>query len=874
MNFSYIMKNLSKLVIFLFFFFATSFFAISYFLSPILAEDPNPIPQPRVPCFDEEDPEFNSLRPYQASPCGKAPQSYFCGNKIIINESKTKSKKSTERSIACPDVLELEEPWKNVDPGTTDNPKDYFIDMSEIELPILGNTQEVQNSQRANDGINDAQKMNEYVSWYLNGVINRAEYGESKNTPTELVNFSGPINKLMPSMILEAQRIESIKNATAEYGQPVGSPSPEDNEGPSSHNQIVVCSESNIPIIGNLLNLGEFKPVECYKGDGSSAKGFLGLGKEVSRLADWEGDLSVWNSVTNAIIDAISRVAINISRDVIAQSIGDHWNKRIPPLPWSNMEGKPFESDILYRKAYNEWKGKTCVLIPGIEWLICFENIFVPNRYADLYPYIPLANTSDRQYKMPINTITIQPTGGTEISFKKWWVFEQPPGEPLLYYPHAIETKELTDFLNKTYIPSGTPSGEVDPMLSEINGYNRSDPEQCRTIDVRTNEGDNLFPIAKRDGKDADIAVEVYFEVTKLPRVSCIRTVDPMTGEDEWKGTFHGEVNIEIQTNPIQVPNADQIWTNTVSGAQSTVKRIFPKIGEGSPIECLADIPGESKAVYKPTKGTEKIGVSSMGLNAESYDPLNAELHFPHLGSVYEYFLKGIQTALRPKGYGEPIPNGLYCKTDEEEEEDMCPVVEDSKVPEKWLGEYKANYLSKADTWTNSCSGPENNLAEECYNYVVTESLDKGVNPAFSLTMWLEESDASNYCYFEQIYGEGEGQDFGINRANVPKQNIVKQLAAFLDLAQEKLCSGTTGFAQPIHGWLNHFRSTDYARRCDPTDPCGYAYVYGGSCTVDGALRDYGGIINIWQIVNNTVSGNCINNGRFAIDWPTSMSCP
>jgi hypothetical protein len=51
--------------------------------------DPNPIPKPRVPCdpSQTENPEFHSLRPYQASPCGnEGNMALFCGNKIVITE--------------------------------------------------------------------------------------------------------------------------------------------------------------------------------------------------------------------------------------------------------------------------------------------------------------------------------------------------------------------------------------------------------------------------------------------------------------------------------------------------------------------------------------------------------------------------------------------------------------------------------------------------------------------------------------------------------------------------------------------------------------------------------------------------------------------
>ena len=45
-------------------------------------------------------------------------------------------------------------------------------------FPIMGNTEEVKNSQNGGDTYDDATKVNEYASWYLSGVNNRAEYGE------------------------------------------------------------------------------------------------------------------------------------------------------------------------------------------------------------------------------------------------------------------------------------------------------------------------------------------------------------------------------------------------------------------------------------------------------------------------------------------------------------------------------------------------------------------------------------------------------------------------------------------------------------------------------------------------------------------------
>jgi len=212
-----------------------------------------------------------------------------------------------------------------------------------------------------------------------------------------------------------------------------------------------------------------------------------------------------------------------------------------------------------------------------------------------------------------------------------------------------------------------------------------------------------------------------------------------------------------------------------------------------------------------------------------------------------------------PRCFPLPTPTPAYS--------DSCPVVEDSAVDAKYLGTFKSHYIGLADSWTTSCSGPDNNLAEECYNYVASEAKKAGVNPAFALTMWLEESGASNYCYLGET-----AQDMGINLSNL-YQDIVGQLEIFLNMAQEKKCSDQVGngFFEPMHAWLSRFRATDFQNLCDPTNFCGTAYTYGGTCNNGGVDVTYGGIINIWSMV---AGSGCVNSGRFVLDWPTDMSCP
>jgi len=178
-----------------------------------------------------------------------------------------------------------------------------------------------------------------------------------------------------------------------------------------------------------------------------------------------------------------------------------------------------------------------------------------------------------------------------------------------------------------------------------------------------------------------------------------------------------------------------------------------------------------------------------------------------------------------------------------------CPVVADSEVPAKWLGYMKSNFIRLADFW----AGVECNLAEECYNYVVRESLSTGVNPAFSLAIWLRESGASNYCYAPGV------QDFGINVAGLG-ENIVAQLDRFLKLpflGSYLECRTVSGFIEPMHGFLEKFRTGTCLNGPTAIGTQSYKNV-----------RD-----EPWLWVTEPY-GPCLSGGLFSISWPTDNSCP
>ncbi len=166
-------------------------------------------------CDKTKDPEYNPLRPYPGNPCDPLiPRS--------VPEAPVASEKKFN-TFACgasltPQREEVFDPYgKNglyeglpgpegyahtVCEPLTDNVKkngglvtcwrssafDITVDLSRANLGILGNTQDT--------SLTDTQKVNEYLSWYLTGT---PQIGDQLPSQIDrLVNFSGPLRKLLP----------------------------------------------------------------------------------------------------------------------------------------------------------------------------------------------------------------------------------------------------------------------------------------------------------------------------------------------------------------------------------------------------------------------------------------------------------------------------------------------------------------------------------------------------------------------------------------------------------------------------------------------------------------------------------------------------
>jgi hypothetical protein len=538
------------------------------FAKPMFAQ----VPPPYVECDKTDYPEFQSLRPYQKSPCKlKATElAQFCGNDLSIGESVSSSQSTSPNSASnCKLVGGGKYKCTYKETGIH---KYYNIDVKDIQVPILGNTEEVINSQQQDAELDDAQKMNDYVSWYLNGVNGRAEYNPLLENDTDIrkiIDFSGPIKKLLPQQIQNDARIKQIEKAEV----------PEER-----HNQVVGCIYgASIPITnpftGDRITVGGF-PTNCY---GNQASGPIGS------IINW--------------VAGIAKKEIMLS---------EYKEKQYQPPKITD-----FPDFQEYLIAYERWRGKSCgmftIYVPIIgeqKIVLCFDNILKPNFYAKLFQNIPLTSTEDRKGLLNVSSNLIADDPNVKID--NVVIISEPAP---LFISHTEEVTELASQLQVTFVPYGK-SGQG----AATNTTDPPENEGCTLLNVRTNKGDETFPGALEIDLTYDVEYSCNFDAFEL-------------------GTCKKNLTLALGTFT-ETPKAEEIWERLVAGPAAIFKKIFPKIGKGTEFGAILDIPGSSKVTY-----TGDVNQS-------------AEVYFPHLGGLDEYLLTGIQTLLRPKGYGEQISWG------------------------------------------------------------------------------------------------------------------------------------------------------------------------------------------------------------------------
>jgi hypothetical protein len=406
--------------------------------------------------------------------------------------------------------------------------------------------------------------------------------------------------------------------------------------------------------------------------------------------------------------------------------------------------------------------------LPVINALLCVNNPLVPDKFANFFSYVPLSSTEDIEGEIMIDSVSSAnntPVGGTTLTDVTFDTEETAK----LKFSHMEESDQLGSILQDTYVPGGA---------SKVGAPTNIDTSEatCETVEVRSNPGDDLFAseITGTLGYTAKFTCE--FEsigpATNTPQCDskggrCVPSgytcANNMGQQDCPTNTTCGvncvpktqtctkDVSVGLSTQS-KTPLIDDVWSRLVAGPMSVVKRIFPKTNAIGSVGTMMDMPGSTNITYTGTN----IGVTQA----------TTDLKIPHLGGISEYFLSGIQTALRPKGFGEPIifGNGYLPPLGEIDCDQNAPDV--SALVPKIITKEDLHQL--AIRW----EGQEGNHVLECYNDAVRKSLAAGIDPALTLLIWINESGGSNYNI--------SWQDFGINSRNY--LGFTAQINGFLNL--------------------------------------------------------------------------------------------
>lgn len=129
----------------------------------------------------------------------------------------------------------------------------------------------------------------------------------------------------------------------------------------------------------------------------------------------------------------------------------------------------------------------------------------------------------------------------------------------------------------------------------------------------------------------------------------------------------------------------------------------------------------------------------------------------------------------------------------------------------------KISVYTTANKWVSSCA--VGNYAWVCYDDVYCRSINAGVDPTFTLAIWIHESDASNYAFAGLTNGNQRVDDFGTPAEGVFYADFSGQLDYFLKYINEFLpfneissayCTPPSG-TDPFVAWAAqyHYGSCD-----------------------------------------------------------------
>jgi hypothetical protein len=602
-----------------------------------------PVPPPYINCGETAYPQFHSLRPYQSSPCNidTEPAHLYCGNDFITQQIFEVDPDGAAVPIAGGPMCTDNGGSVTCNFSQPSGPINVNIDLSNSEFPIMGNTELVPN--QINDGPNQPNlaynaRTGDYVSWYLNGTIyNFEEENNFSNLTQEekekvISTYSGPLNKLLPFQMQLIRRYKQylrigrtrhdqlVTDGTwlSEYANPIQQELLRENGQPNTYPAGQYHVYNNIPMAETEDRLGN---VEVYRGyDGRNPS----------------------NGVipANPVQPPCPAGSTNCAQNVDIINVNLQFNNNLPhptiipvptQMPTSYEAG---DADRIYPAHLDEDKGLAVTL----------STTFLPsdipaNRVRFLQNY-------NQQYYN---------TGTCDIPDAK-----ANPGDDLF-------GNYINDRITNPATPR--PAPYIDPQsIQGTFSYNAS--FQC-TFTKRCHDGQCNPTVVGPNGSTEDRCTPACQSGCSDQYANCPGTAwqecanaDPILQEACCSGhetscnnTCESDCrvpscNAAVAATPFSVytriPQIDEIWGRTVESPQSIFRRIYPKIepagnNNNSINFDIEDTPGYTFANYS----SSTPGVTANAANIARPGSA-ANIFFPHLGGIHDYFLVGIREALLP----------------------------------------------------------------------------------------------------------------------------------------------------------------------------------------------------------------------------------
>lgn len=685
-------------------------------------------------CEQESNEELHTFRPYPGEPCDRVAHdlAIFCGNTLNLIDSFGITKYyGTEgdypnlyRDISwnyifsdtnapifptpfpCPTIAGTQPVQElctfQINP---DGPRVFYfsIDVNDAYFPIMGLTESdyvANRDTRPEDAsLDDAQKVNEYVSWYLNGVLSNPSEVVPTPPPEEpydyysekLKNFSGPLRKLLShrnQRDLTVDEISGIREVR--------------------HNQIAGYI---VPILGRIVShwdipgivedwfqyrLSAWEDEEHQPPREEDYNDFIDW---LIAYQEWKGrfciDLGIFHLCfenpfrLNAFSNLFFKVPISSTEDRVGliQVTGSFFT---PQLDTSATDFRIITS---------------IVTTPGGGGFP-FANLF----FAHMKESVELAEILQNTYASKDPNVELNSSVLRSVQANPWCEIVEVrsnPGDDLDPKDEAVIEGEVrySSEVDCTFYHVG--EGNICSVLGgtcQTNPCGGYVPCVCRHDwgPADCTEGqclDGCVPVYPQNCQavasellDESTAMSYYCYPQDFPDVQCSDTITdsdlPTLIECQtpgfssplcqlvldgvippicpsggvcgycWQNVSDPAVNSQecrvstliSLTTDTETPLADEAWSRLVAGEQAVFKKIFPKVQGGAPVESIWDIPASSPVTF------ESAQLHSVGNPVAGRDV--PELYFPHIGGIHQYFLQCTQTALRPLGFGPPCEAG------------------------------------------------------------------------------------------------------------------------------------------------------------------------------------------------------------------------